>query len=55
MADPVRDLNNFLQARKDANGNFTRYFSWYMEQEGPDNQKVHHATARCEHFYRFDN
>ena len=48
--DPVRGLNNFLQARKDANGNFTRHFSWLMDQDGPDNQKTHYATAKCEPF-----
>jgi hypothetical protein len=53
--DHVRDLNNFLQGLKDADGNFTRYFSWLMERDGPDNQTTHYATARCEHFYHPDN
>ena len=48
--DLVRDLNNFLQARKDSNGNFARHFSWLMANDGPDNQKVHYATAKCEPF-----
>ena len=48
--DPTRDLNNFLQARKDNNGNFARHFSWLMTDEGPDNQKTHYATAKCEPF-----
>jgi hypothetical protein len=49
-SDPVRDLNNFLQARKDGNGNFSRHLSWFMTNEGPDNQKIHYATAKCEPF-----
>ena len=53
--DHVRDLNNFLQGFKDADGNFTRYLSWLMKHDGPDNQKTHYATARCEHFYHPDN
>ena len=50
--DPARDLNNFLQARRDANGNFSRYLSWVMDKDGPDNQKTHYATAKCEQSVR---
>lgn len=44
--DPVRDLNNFLQRYRDARGNLTRHFSWLLQQAGPDNQRVHYATAK---------
>jgi len=43
MPDSTRDLNNFLQSH---GGNLTRYFSWLMNQEGPDHQRTHHATAK---------
>lgn len=49
-SDPTRDLNNFLQGYKDGGGNLARHFSWFMQQEGPDHQKIHHATAKCEPF-----
>lgn len=44
--DPIRDLNNRLQGHP--RGNLSPYLSWALAQEGPDHQKVHHATARCE-------
>ncbi|KAN0126547.1 hypothetical protein V8E52_000187 [Russula decolorans] len=44
--DPVRNLNGLLQHYRDDRGNLTRHFSWYMQQGGPDHQKVHHSTAK---------
>ncbi|KAN0126544.1 hypothetical protein V8E52_000184, partial [Russula decolorans] len=44
--DRVRDLNSLLQHYRDDRGNLTRHFSWYLQHEGPDHQKVHHATAK---------
>ena len=54
-SDPIRKLNNFLQDYKDANGNLARYLSWLVEEEGPEHQRVHHATAKCEPFGHSDN
>jgi hypothetical protein len=54
-SDPVRDLNNLLQVHRDARGNLTRHFSWFMQQEGPDNRRVHSATARREPFEHSDD
>ena len=34
--------------RRDASGNLTRHLSWLLQQEGPDNQKIHYATAERE-------
>ena len=44
--DPVRYLNNRLQGHP--RGNLTPYLSWVLGQTGPDHQKTHHATAKCE-------
>ncbi|KAN0126558.1 hypothetical protein V8E52_000198 [Russula decolorans] len=44
--DRVRDLNSLLQHYRDGRGNLTRHFSWYLQQEGPAHQSVHHATAK---------
>ena len=49
-SDPVRELNNLLQHYRDARGNLTRHFSWYLQHEGPDHQKIHHATVKREPF-----
>ncbi|KAI9508137.1 hypothetical protein F5148DRAFT_1199118 [Russula earlei] len=42
--DPVRDLNNFLQGHP--RGNLTPYFSWSLDKDGPDHQKIHYAIAK---------
>jgi len=44
--DPIRDLNNRLQGHP--GGNLTPFLSWVLIQDGPDHQKTHYATARCE-------
>jgi len=44
MADPVRDLNNFLQGHP--SGNLTPQFSWDAKQEGPGHQVIHLVTAK---------
>ncbi len=46
MADPVRDLNNFLQAQP---GNATRDFEWLLTKEGPEHGTIYHVTAVCKH------
>jgi hypothetical protein len=45
MADPVRDLNNFLQGQP--GGNATRDFQWLLtrELEEPENDTVYHVTT----------
>jgi hypothetical protein len=53
--DPVRDLNDFLQARRDECGNLTRFFAWSLQQEGPDHQRFHRAIAKREHFDHSDD
>ena len=45
MADPVRDLNNFLQGQP--GGNATRDFQWILKREGPEHETVYHVTAVC--------
>ncbi|KAN0128580.1 hypothetical protein V8E53_013625, partial [Lactarius tabidus] len=40
-ADPVRDLNNYFQRQ-----HMTTQFSWVYQQEGPNHQVTHHATAK---------
>ncbi|KAI9467319.1 hypothetical protein BJY52DRAFT_1182756 [Lactarius psammicola] len=42
MADPVRDLNNFLQGQP--GGNLTPLLQWRNEQSGPNNQAIHQGT-----------
>jgi dsRNA-specific ribonuclease len=32
-----------------------RYFSWHLEQKGPDHQKVHYAAAKREPLSQSDN
>lgn len=50
MADPVRDLNNFLQSQPAGNGgNATRDFEWVLKREGPEHCTTYHVTAVCEH------
>ncbi|KAH9071597.1 hypothetical protein EDB83DRAFT_259615 [Lactarius deliciosus] len=44
MSDPVRNLNNYLQAHP--SGNLTPQFSWEMSKEGPNHQITHHAIAK---------
>ena len=53
--DSVRDLNDFLQVRRDVNGNFARHLSWSIDSEGPDNQKTHFATVKREPFGHSEN
>ncbi|KAN0128578.1 hypothetical protein V8E53_013623 [Lactarius tabidus] len=43
MADPVRDLNNFLQGQPE--GNLTRDFRWISKKEGPQHGVTYHVTA----------
>jgi hypothetical protein len=45
MADPVRDLNNFLQGHP--GGNATKDFKWDWKKEGPEHESVYHVTAVC--------
>ena len=45
MADPVRDLNNFLQGHP--GGNLTREFGWASKKEGPEHSVTYHVTAVC--------
>jgi dsRNA-specific ribonuclease len=51
----VRDLNNYLMRYRDARGNLARHFSWHLQQEGPDRQKTHYATAKREPLSESDN
>ena len=48
MADPVRDLNNFLQRQPE--GNATKDFQWHLTREGPEHGTVYHVTAVCKHY-----
>ncbi|KAI0298835.1 hypothetical protein BC826DRAFT_1102897 [Russula brevipes] len=43
MADPVRDLNNFLQ--KQGQGNLTKELNWVSMKEGPEHGAIYHVTA----------
>ncbi len=45
MADPVRDLNNFLQGQP--SGNLTKEFVWVSRKEGPEHDTTYHITAVC--------
>lgn len=45
MADPVRDLNNFLQGQPE--GNLTKEFAWESKKEGPQHGVTYHVTAVC--------
>ena len=47
MADPVRDLNNFLQGQP--GGSVTKDFKWNLTKEGPEHDIVYHVTAVCKH------
>jgi hypothetical protein len=50
MADPVRDLNNFLQSHPgDNGGNATKDFEWVLKREGPEHCTTYHVTAVCKH------
>jgi len=42
-ADPVRDLNNFLQGQPE--GNLTKEFKWVSLHEGPQHNAIYHVTA----------
>ncbi|KAH9011721.1 hypothetical protein EDB83DRAFT_2523350 [Lactarius deliciosus] len=44
QADPVRDLNNFLQGH--SRGNLTHLLSWETTHSGPQHQVTHYATAK---------
>ena len=46
-ADPVRDLNNFLQARPE--GNLAKEVKWSSTREGPDHDALYHVTAVCKY------
>ena len=50
--DPVRDLNNYLHDHP--SGNLMPFFSWDLNQSGPDHQKIHYATAKCESVFQLD-
>ena len=50
--DPVRDLNNYLMGHP--SGNLARFLSWALDQSGPDHQKTHNATAKCESVFQPD-
>ncbi|KAI0306876.1 hypothetical protein B0F90DRAFT_1665249 [Multifurca ochricompacta] len=43
MADPVRDLNNFLQGQP--GGSLTKDFMWVSKKEGPEHGAIYHVTA----------
>ncbi len=45
MADPVRDLNNFLQGQP--GGSATKDFQWLLTKEGPEHDTIYHITAVC--------
>lgn len=47
IADPVRDLNNFLQGQP--GGNLTTEFKWNWSREGPEHDALYHVTAVCEY------
>jgi hypothetical protein len=47
MADPVRDLNNFLQGQPE--GNATKDFQWLLTTEGPQHDTIYHVTAVCKY------
>ena len=51
MADPVRDLNNFLQGQP--GGNATKDFKWHSMKQGPEHETVYHVTAICEYSLRY--
>jgi len=46
-ADPVRDLNNFLQGQP--GGNMTKEFKWNWSREGPEHDALYHVTAICKY------
>ena len=46
-ADPVRDLNNFLQGQP--GGNLTKEFKWNWLREGPEHDALYHVTAVCKY------
>jgi len=48
--DPVRDLNNYLMGHP--SGNLVPLLSWAFQEDGPDHQKTHYATAKCESVFR---
>ncbi|KAF8270934.1 hypothetical protein EI94DRAFT_646661 [Lactarius quietus] len=45
-ADPVCDLNNYLQAHP--SGCLTPHLSWAISQEGPNHQFTYYATAKLQ-------
>ena len=46
-ADPIRDLNNFLQGQPE--GNLTRDFKWNSTKQGPEHDALYHVTAVCKY------
>ncbi|SRR6266851_3983698 len=49
IADPVRDLNNFLQGQP--GGNLSKDLKWNMTKEGPEHDTLYHVTAVCKHSF----
>jgi len=49
IADPIRDLNNFLQ--RQPGGNMTKDFKWSFLKEGPEHDALYHVTAVCKHSF----
>jgi hypothetical protein len=50
MADPVRDLNNFLHSQP--GGSATKNLMWNSRKEGPEHDTAYHVTAVCKHTLR---
>ena len=46
-ADPIRDLNNFLQGLPE--GTLTKDLLWFSSRQGPENDALYHVTAVCKH------
>ena len=40
---------------RNVRGNLTRHFKWFLQEAGPDHQKVHYATAKREPLSQSDN
>ena len=50
LVDPVVGLNRWLQCSPECN--VARHFIWAMTQTGPNNQALHHATAKCRYNFQ---
>lgn len=48
-ADPIRDLNNYLQRQPGPGGNMAKDFKWSFMKEGPEHDALYHVTAVCKH------